>query len=286
VLVPKLRIRNPEIAIEPVGTWRLTERADGLTAYGVRLPATLEIDNPTGETVDTDLKLFARLLLGNPGVRSLYADEVSYVDREIGRLLDGLSARGLLDNTLLVFTSDHGEGLGDHGLVGHISQLYDTLLDVPLMLTWPGRLPAGRVVDEPVALVDVFPTIAELVGAPGPADPSGRSLAAVMRGAALPPTPMLAETHRPQAPRNLRAIALGGFKYIRTATDKGGVEELYDLSRDPDELTDLAASWPGKLRELGTALDRAVAEMVAVDAIEAELNDDEEAQLRALGYVR
>lgn len=286
VLFPKLRIRNPEITIEPVGNWRLTERAEGPTTYGARLPATLEIDNPTGETVDTDVKVFARLLHGNREVRSLYADEVSYVDREIGRLLEGLSARGLLDNTLFVFTSDHGEGLGDHGLMGHISQLYDTLLEVPLMLTWPGRLPAGRVVDEPVALVDVFPTIVELVGAPGPADPSGRSLVAAMRGAALRPNPLLAETHRPQAPRDLRAIALGGFKYIRSSTEDGGVEELYDLNRDPAELTDLAASRLGKLGELRVALDRAVAEMVAVDAVEAELSEDEEAQLRALGYVR
>ncbi len=94
-----------------------------------------------------------------------YDGEIAYTDAQVGRLLDGIDAAGLLDNTIVVVTADHGEGLGEHGEPGHGLFLYDTTVLVPLIIRLPDRLLAGREVAEQVRLIDIAPTLVELTGA-------------------------------------------------------------------------------------------------------------------------
>src|SRR5690606_36391817 len=92
---------------------------------------------------------------------SLYDGEIRYTDETIAHLLGALESHGLVENTLIVLTADHGEEFKEHGNKGHQKTLYQEIIHIPLILSAPNRLPEGLVVEEPVALSDVAPTIAE-----------------------------------------------------------------------------------------------------------------------------
>ncbi|MFV2073405.1 MAG: sulfatase [Thermoanaerobaculales bacterium] len=280
-----LRIDDPAIEVEPLGGWRMREKRIGPATFQTELPATLRLVNPSENPVATELLLTCKQLLRKPEIRRRYAGEVEFTDREIGRLLAGLEARGLMDNTLVIFASDHGEGLGNHDHVGHVSQLYDTLLKVPLIFVWPEHLPEGAVVEDPVSLIDVFPTVADLLGLEAPADASGVSLVPLMHGTAIPTHPFVASTYRPESYSDKQAIVMNGFKYIHSKLDDREWETLYDLSTDPEELDDLSEVRPGLLAELRAELKRRMDRVASVEPIEAELSEEEAAHLRALGYV-
>jgi arylsulfatase A-like enzyme len=122
-----------------------------------------------------------------------YDSEIYYTDHYIGQVLDELSHLGLKDSTLVVFTADHGESLGEHGYVGHGRHLYESIVQTPLIMRLPGRIPAGSVIHAPVSSVDLTPTVLETVlgkwsKSGNPANLfSGRSLAASLEGKADPP---------------------------------------------------------------------------------------------------
>jgi len=121
-----------------------------------------------------------------------YDGEIAFVDRELGRLLDGLRAAGALDGAVVSVVADHGESLGEHGERAHGVLLYRSTLRVPWILSAPGRLPAGRRVATFARLTDVMPTLVELAGASAPSGLDGTSLVAAARGtAATPDTPWL-----------------------------------------------------------------------------------------------
>ncbi|MGD8628434.1 MAG: sulfatase [bacterium] len=113
-------------------------------------------------------------------IEALYDGEVAYTDAAIGDLIDGLEARGLTDNTLIVFLSDHGEEFFEHGGFEHGHSLFGELLRVPLILSLPGRIPEGRRVAEQVRLVDVLPTLLDLLGFEPEDHFEGRSLAGLL----------------------------------------------------------------------------------------------------------
>src|SRR3546814_11573957 len=100
--------------------------------------------------------------------QALYWAEVEQIDANIGRLLDYLDRSGQLDNTLIVFTSDHGDMLGDHGLVNKGCRFYEGLVRVPLIFWWPGRIEQGLQSNALVSLIDIAPTLLEISGEPVP----------------------------------------------------------------------------------------------------------------------
>lgn len=112
-----------------------------------------------------------------------YDGEIAWTDVQIGRLLDELAALGLAENTLVVLTADHGDEFFEHAGLGHRRNLCEEVLRVPLILSWPGVLPSGRVVEGLVSNYDVLPTVLELFDLPAPQGLSGASLAALARGA-------------------------------------------------------------------------------------------------------
>jgi len=97
-------------------------------------------------------------------LRALYKGELRYLDFRLGELYRTLASRGLLDSTLVIFVGDHGENIGEHGLMDHQYSLYDTVLHVPLCIRYPKEVPAGRVVSSPVEVRDVFPTVLDAAG--------------------------------------------------------------------------------------------------------------------------
>ena len=182
------------------------------------------------------------------GIKARYYAMIELIDDNLGRLLAALERSGQRERTLIVFTSDHGEALGDHGLLQKGCRLYEGLVRVPLIFSWPGHLAAGVRSDALVELVDVVPTLLDLTGLPHPPRLHGRSLAPILRGAAAP------EHHR-DAVRSEYHQALGGriregfsvehatmlrerrYKLICYHGLPGG--ELFDLEADPGEFDNL-----------------------------------------------
>lgn len=215
-----------------------------------------------------------------------YAGEVAYVDQALGPLLDA-ARRGGRPATVIV-TSDHGEGLGDHGELTHGVFAYEPTLRVPLIVASVAGERAGGVSDGrgdgftsdvPVAHIDILPTIAQLLGIEAPGSLPGRSLLAAPDGGdgaratyfeAM--TPMISRGWAP-----LAGVLAGREKYIDLP-----VEELYDLARDPGETVNLVAKAPDRARTLAAELRRFDAELPGEARTEtAEVRE----RLQALGYV-
>lgn len=180
-----------------------------------------------------------------------YRASIAALDATVGRLLDTLRARSMLENTLVIVTSDHGEEFGEHGVMGHGNSLYLPGVHVPLVLAWPGRLPRGCRIAAPVTLRDLPATIAGLVGGAHPFP--GRSLARFWTDEVEDRTPSVVHTSVTRA-RNLPerypvghgdlvAAQWGPLRVIaRVASDPQ--PELFDHRTDPQELQDLTdSSW-------------------------------------------
>ena len=152
-------------------------------------------------------------------------------DERIGQLRRLLEELGLTDRTILIFSSDHGEGFGEHGTSFHGGNLYDEQLYVPLLIRHPQVPP--REVDEPVTLMDLGPTILDLMGLSTPAHFMGQSLVPCLVGETPELTrPIIAEGRLKQA-----MVLPNGLKLIRNQREK--TFEIYDLTKDPKELDNL-----------------------------------------------
>lgn len=184
--------------------------------------------------------LFAR----DPGLRDSYDGAIAYMDRELARMLAALERRGVLDNTILIVTSDHGEHFGEWGLQEHGNSLYRPSLHVPLLIRAPRRAPGGVRIHTAVSLRDLPRTVAHLAGLDtDPAFP-GSSLAGTWTPGAPPPSLVVAEFeggHSPETPEEamtLVSVIDDSTQYIVRDDDR---EELYDLRRPEGDTFNLAA---------------------------------------------
>ena len=175
--------------------------------------------------------------------RAAYYGLISYVDAKIGRLLDALEEQGLVESTVVVHTSDHGELLGEHGLWRKMS-FYEQSARVPLQISWPGRIPAGRRFGGTVSLVDVTATILELAGVPEEATqlmaPDGDSLLPLMRGEGMEWKDEAFVEHLAHGTDRARAMVRRGNWKLSYSHGNPPELELYDLEADPGEFTNLA----------------------------------------------
>ena len=218
-----------------------------------------------------------------------YDGEVAWSDELVGHLDDALGRVGMRNDTLLVVTSDHGEGLGEHGENVHGFFVYDSTLHVPLLVRGPG-VAAGGHIAVTVGSVDVMPTVLDLLGVAVPAGMklSGRSLAGTLRGGPPPAdTPAYAESLLPLLHygwSDLRTIREARWKYIQAPRP-----ELYDLAHDPGEERNLAEQEPARAAALRTALAAHLAREketpTAAEGGTAAMPPDLLEKLGALGYL-
>ena len=182
---------------------------------------------------------FPTTLSGLPGLIEKYDYEIAFVDRWVEKLLDAVKAAGLADNTAIVVMADHGEAWGEHKTFFHGQDLFDEQLRVPLIIAVPGQAP--HTIDTDVALVDVGPTLVDLVGAPPPAAFRGRSLLPFVEGRTRPARPLFAELLPATAwPHHAAMMVDGDKKLIHRISDRRW--ELFDLRVDPGEKKNLAAA--------------------------------------------
>jgi choline-sulfatase len=186
-------------------------------------------------------KEFPTSLSGVQGLQEKYDYEIAFCDTWVKKLIDAVGELGLADNTAIVVMADHGEAWGEHKVYFHGQDLFDEQLRIPLIFVVPGR--AHQVIDEPVMLADVAPTVLDLVGAPIPANMRGRSLLPhIVDGKAAPPAaarPLFAELLPATAwPHHATMMVDGNHKLIHRISDRRW--ELYDLAADPGEKKNIA----------------------------------------------
>jgi arylsulfatase A-like enzyme len=216
--------------------------------------------------------------------RSQYADpydaEVAASDAVVGAFLDELKRLGVYDRALVVFLSDHGEGLGDHGEDQHGIFLYRESIQVPLLVKLPGQALAGTSVGAPVQLTDVFPTIGGVLGLSRfPERPGTVSLAALAAGAPAPARHIFAENFNPRIRlgwSELRSLVSEQYQYIEAPTP-----EFYDLQNDPAARENLAGRRPPELRAMVVETERRRTALRAPAAVDPETAK----KLQALGYL-
>jgi len=172
-----------------------------------------------------------------------YYGSITFIDEQIGRILTALKKRGLYDNTLIVFFSDHGDMLGDHHL-WRKTYAYEGSAKIPMLLRWPKTMgmdhQRGKRLPQPVELRDVLPTFLDAAGEPVPKHLDGKSMLDLIRGNTKNWRPFIDLEHSMcYSKEHWTALTDGKVKYIYYAYD--GLEELFDLTNDPAELRNLAS---------------------------------------------
>jgi arylsulfatase A-like enzyme len=236
-------------------------------------------------------------LWGDRLLGDLYDGEIRYTDFYFQEVIDHLRTLGKLDETLIIFTADHGEELFEHGGHGHGHTLYNELLQVPLIMRHPSLKPARQT--EMVRLIDVFPTIIEMFSLhPEGAVIQGRSLLPMLLGKAGEKPDeqfVLAEVRYPSKIEGM-SLEAGDWKLIRIVQmqpsrafprGKSDAWELYNMLQDPGELENVVRFNPEIVENLRQQLET-LSEKFDVSGLEgkdAELDDDTREALRSLGYV-
>jgi arylsulfatase A-like enzyme/Tfp pilus assembly protein PilF len=213
-----------------------------------------------------------------------YDAEIVYTDHQIGLFLQKLRELDLIDKSLIVFTSDHGEALGDKDEDTHSIYLYEPTIRVPLILGGALGRAGGKVIHEPVRLIDIYPTILELLRIGPPEEISGKSMITLIEnGTEDVERPVYLETYASRLERGwsiLKGIRVGNWKYI-----KSPIPELYNLDDDGDEVhnrNDEEADIVARLEELLVRMEKSASMGVRVDPV---IRDDSLLErVRSLGY--
>lgn len=247
------------------------------------------------EYVGPDLRPF----LDNPAIHpgmpkrhldhliALYDGEIRFTDQVVGEIVTTMDRLGIGQDTLLIVTADHGDEFFEHGSKGHTQTLYDEVMRVPLIVRWPRGLASGQVVDAPVSLVDLAPTVYDLTGLPAPAGIEGRSLAPLLLGKDRPTAPIYGHLTGRKRPHNWAMVRRGGKKFLQHLRTPHA--ELYDLAIDPGEqknlfgdtdaqsLTDPLLDW---LRQQWAAY-----RLLPENEQQIVMDSHNTERLRALGYI-
>lgn len=227
-------------------------------------------------------------------VGRLYGGDVNSTDSYLGEIIRLLRESGHYEDAIIIVTSDHGENLGDHGYMDHQFGLWPSLIDVPLVVRAPKRLPPGRR-DDPVMLTDIYATVLDAAGVDSDTDtPHSRSLFA---GPANASRPQIAEYTgaNPELVKHLKhinpshdttrqelAFAKVRIDSLEFMIGSDGSEELYDLKNDPERTVNLAPANPAIVAVLLEVLPA----VRRVDGVDVEIDEETREWLRSLGYIR
>ena len=270
------------------------ERGNGLWEGRMNdLPTKVQMDS-----TDVDQELYLQ------HEKDWYDGSIRAADVEVARLMEGLEQLGIADETLFVLISDHGEEFLEHGYHFHGNNVYGEMMNVPLIMHWPGVLPAGTVVEQTTESVDMMPTLLELAGITPPeavqgqsllpliVDPDGVSDFGAIRRAAFSERVVAPAISFMGLPHDSYSIVLDGWKLIQNENQAEDWPEfeLYDHVKDPINLDDVAEDHPDIVANLATELSTWREYAVSLrpppdtEAIES-LSAEEIARLRSLGYI-
>ncbi|WP_424019001.1 sulfatase-like hydrolase/transferase [Halorientalis pallida] len=209
----------------------------------------------------------------------LYDGEIRYMDHHLGRLVDRLEALDERENTAIVVTADHGEAFGEHDRYGHHEYMYDELMHVPLVVDVPGR--AGRTVEEQVSLIDIGPTVCDLVGTDVPEAVQGESLDPYLSGESSEDRTLIGTSSQ----GDRLAVRTPSWKFLWHRADER--VELYDLESDPEERRDVSDDRPEEVSRFRERLEEYLEEAAATNTELPDIDESPETKqrLKDLGYV-
>ena len=217
---------------------------------------------------------------------ALYDGEIAWTDDHIGRILDALESRGLTDSTLIALVADHGTEFFEHGDKSHRKTLFDEAIRIPFVIRYPAKLPAGKRVAEQVSIIDVMPTLMELVGMPPPADVMGRSALSLVSGSRSGHEG-LAISELFSAGRRMRSFRRLEHKVI--VDELTGCTWVYNLFEDPSELRALSDPNDAFVRDAVRDVEQGMRWMaryaVAATKDGSQIPPQLLEKLRSLGYV-
>jgi arylsulfatase A-like enzyme len=229
--------------------------------------------------------------VSTPAVRAellaRYAKDVALADAGFGRFVSELTSRGLFEDSLIIFLSDHGEEFGEHGWWRHGKTLYNEQLSVPLIIRWPGGIGARQRVAWPSQQIDILPTVIAAAGAEVPADLPGMVLGEATIPGGRRDTPAI-QSYLNLEGREIESVIQGTRKllrYLEYDLPKPSVE-LFDLDRDPGELKNRAGKpgdAPAELAALFDGGNAAGGDEIAPESV--VLDEEIDRRLRALGYI-
>lgn len=220
--------------------------------------------------------------------RALYDGQLTYIDTEIGTLLDNLKKEGLYDNTLIILAADHGDAFGLHGSIGHSKAPYDEVIRVPLIIKFPKSSYAGKVVKNQVRLIDVMPTILDFLNIKIDGRLEGFSLLTYIDNKDRNnkndfPKYAISEIYNKVLGIDSLSIRTVGFKYIHFR-NKG--DELYDLKADPEEKNNIIELKPSVAEEFRQMLPPILSAKNQKRVKQATLDKKTIEELKALGYIQ
>lgn len=279
-----VNVLEPHLPYDPPDAYRREYLADMPRGEVVQTRLAHEVNSGLVDAADLDLGR----------VRRLYAGDVHSADRHLGAVLQLLRDHGLYDDALIIVTSDHGENLGEHGFLDHQFGVFDTLIEIPLVVRAPGPAATG-VRNDPVMITDIYATVLDAAGIRGDTEtlhsrsllgkplPKDRPRFAEYTGANSELTKHLRKLNPELDTARLETryakMRLGDTE-LTVSSD--GSETLYDLSSDPSREVNLAPSNQGTVNAL-MAVMRAVRRS---DEEDLEMDEDMRERLRALGYIR
>ncbi len=285
-----LHFMNPHDPYNPPGKYLKQIKYQGVlrSPFYVNDPFHLEEDKAHPQEADIKMGFYFLSKADQVFIRDLNLGNVRYLDEKIGELMKTIRELGLEQNTVVIFAADHGEEFWEHDQWAHGHSLYDELLHIPLIIRGPGLKP--RVIEEPVAMINLVPTLAELIGiAPNP-DWQGKSFlpALIDETYRIAPEPIFAEgTIRPE---ELKAVRTPEYKMIIGAMS--GKRLLFNLAEDPKELKNIYQqdlSEAEALREkikLWQARDQTLKSKLQVRSLTPEERKEFDERLRAAGYIK
>ncbi|MGQ9801526.1 MAG: sulfatase-like hydrolase/transferase [Candidatus Saccharicenans sp.] len=221
---------------------------------------------------------FARRFRDEP-----YDGEIAFMDRYVGRVMELIKIYGCQDRTLVVIAGDHGEAFGEKVEQGHGLFLYEMSVRVPFIITGPG-LPVGQVINQPVQLVDIMPTVLDLLGLQAPVDFDGQSLKPLLVGRKLKPADIYLESFFPRENygwSELLGLISGDWKFIQSPNP-----ELYNLKTDPGENNNLYTPDHRQAERLKERLEKIIREASGLGTTRREMTPAEQERLRSLGYLQ
>ncbi len=227
--------------------------------------------------------------------KNRYDGEVAYVDYSLGELFENLRDWKLIKDTLIIFTSDHGESLGEHEYFTHGKKLYEPSMRIPLIISSPSLLPKGKVIDDLVRSIDIMPTILELLGIKPLNNFQGINLMPVISRGNTKKLNLTSygETFLPKlrlGEEELRSYRTNKWKYIRYTKDNTIVkEELFYLENDPKEHQNLSKTGKGKSKAFSLLLDELIEHDRKISTKKNtlfEMDEETKKKLKSLGYIK
>jgi len=218
------------------------------------------------------------------GMVARYDGEIHFVDRHFGRVIDGLRERGVFENSHVVFLTDHGEELGDHGGWFHGHSIYEELTGSPLSYRPPAGVSGGRLIERPVNLLDLTATLLEVLEMEPMALHQGRAIPELLGR----PRPGTRSSVVSSLPPHLYSCRLGPWKLVRAGDPADPTDRLFNLTADPREQNDLAGLLPDTLDMMRDSLEVNVLWRTAagIDADHSRMDPETLERLRSLGYIR